>query len=61
MGIVAFWAAVVAVWLFFRLTTKDQRRELLSTGWLVLFVTGAIGLSWALALGTAHARIGRPG
>lgn len=48
MEIVAFWLICAAVWGFFHLTTTGQRRELVRSGWLVLFLTGAVGFAWEL-------------
>ncbi len=46
MGIITFWALVAAVWLFFRLTTRPQRRGWLHSGWAVLLIAGAAGFLW---------------
>lgn len=43
MAIFGFWIIVVALWLFFRLVSRGQRRELVRGFWTVILLTGAAG------------------
>lgn len=48
MEMLVFWVGVVAVWLFFHLTTPAQRRRLVWNFWGTLFLAGAAGALWSL-------------
>jgi hypothetical protein len=45
--IICFWAIVLAVWLFFRLTTSPMRRRWVWTFWTALFLFGGAGVVWS--------------
>jgi hypothetical protein len=48
MEILAFWAGVIAVWLYFRLTTMAQRRRWVWDFWAAVFALGGTGALWTL-------------
>lgn len=48
MEIAVFWLGVVAVWMFFRLTTPGQRSRLVWDFWGVVFLLGGAGLLWSV-------------
>lgn len=45
---IIFWLLVIAVIAFFKLTTKDQRRAMIQTYWIIIVLLGAIGFGWQL-------------
>lgn len=47
MEVIAFWAGVVIVWLFFRITPAPMRRRWVWDFWSALFLFGAAGLVWS--------------
>lgn len=47
MEVIAFWAGVAAVWLFFRLTTSPMRSRLVWDFWTALFIFGGAGALWS--------------
>lgn len=48
MELLAFWALIIGLALFFELTTPALRRELLRSMWVVLFAGAALGGLWQL-------------
>ncbi|WP_423459978.1 hypothetical protein [Ottowia sp. VDI28] len=48
MPTLIFWILVVAVVLFFKLTTRAERRALVETYWVLIVLLGAAGFAWQL-------------
>lgn len=48
MPALIFWIGVIAVVLFFKLTTKAERGSMLGTFWVALLILGALGFAWQL-------------
>lgn len=48
MPTLIFWILVVAVVLFFKLTTKAERRSMIETYWVIIVILGVIGFAWQL-------------
>lgn len=48
MPAILFWLLVIAAVLFFKLTTKAERRAMIEAYWLIIIALGAIGFAWQL-------------
>lgn len=40
---IIFWALVIAVVVFFKLTTREERSKMIETYWIIMLALGAFG------------------
>jgi len=50
MPTLVFWLLVIAAVLFFKLTTRVERRTMVERFWVIIALTGAVGFAWQLLL-----------
>lgn len=47
---IIFWALVIAVVVFFKLTTRSERRTMIETFWIIILLIGVAGFALQLLL-----------
>lgn len=45
---IIFWIIVIAIVLFFKLTTKKERSEMVVNYWMVIVIIGALGFGYQI-------------
>lgn len=48
MPTLIFWLLVIAVVVFYQLTTKEERRKMIEAYWMFIFLIGTAGFAWQL-------------
>lgn len=45
---IIFWILVIAIVLFLKLTTKEERREMIINYWIFIVIIGALGFGYQI-------------
>lgn len=48
MPALIFWLVVIGLIIFYKLTTKAERRKMIETYWVVIVLLGVAGFAWQL-------------
>lgn len=48
MPALIFWLVVIGLVIFYKLTTKAERRKMIETYWVVIVLLGVAGFAWQL-------------
>lgn len=46
MAALVFWGAIILIVIFLNITTREQRREMWSSFWVIIILLGACGFVW---------------